>query len=97
LPKSRHVPERSCVACGNKMPKAKLIRVVRASDGSIIVDTTGRESGRGAYLCHLPQCWRKALTKGSLQRSFKKVLSTKDLEPIQTYYEENLASQATVQ
>ena len=97
MPKSRHVPERSCVACGNKMPKPKLIRVVQASDGSIIVDTTGKESGRGAYLCHLPQCWGKALTKGSLQRSFKKVLSTKDLEPIQTYYEENLASQATVQ
>jgi hypothetical protein len=97
LPKSRHVPERSCVACGNKMPKAKLIRVVQASEGSIIVDTTGRESGRGAYLCHLPECWGKALTKGPLQRSFKQDLSTKDLEPVRTYYEENLASQATAQ
>ena len=79
------------------MPKAKLIRVVRTSEGSIIVDTTGRESGRGAYLCHLPECWGKALTKGPLQRSFKENLSTKDLEPVRTYYEENLASQATVQ
>jgi predicted RNA-binding protein YlxR (DUF448 family) len=79
------------------MPKAKLIRVVRASQGSIIVDTAGRESGRGAYLCHLPECWERALTKGALQRSFKQDLSTKDLAAIRTYYEENLASQATAQ
>jgi len=95
LPKNRHIPERSCVACGLKMPKAQLIRVVKTSEGPIIVDTTGRESGRGAYLCHTPDCWERALGKGALQRSFKQDLSSQDLEAVKTYYQENLAPQTT--
>ncbi len=94
MPKSRHVPERSCVACGAKMPKAKLVRIVRTSQGPIIVDTTGRESGRGAYLCHIPECWGRALEKRALDRSFKQDLSDQDLEPIRTYFEANISPQA---
>ncbi|MBC8279757.1 MAG: YlxR family protein [Chloroflexi bacterium] len=95
MPKNRHVPERSCVACGSKVAKAQLNRVVKTAQGSIIVDTTGREPGRGAYLCHLPDCWDKAIHKGALQRGFKQDLSDKELEPIRIFYEENIASRAT--
>ena len=95
MPKNRHVPERSCVACGAKMPKAQLIRVVRTSQGPIIVDTTGREAGRGAYLCRIPDCWGRAIGKGALERSFKKDLSSLELEPVRTYYEANIAPQNT--
>jgi len=95
LPKNRHIPERSCVACGLKMPKAQFIRVVKTSEGPIIVDTTGRKSGRGAYLCHTPDCWERALGKGALQRSFKQDLSSQDLEAVKTYYQENLAPETT--
>jgi len=94
LPKNRHVPERSCVACGSKLPKAQLNRVVRTPQGPIVVDTTGREPGRGAYLCHLPDCWEKAIGKGALQRGFKQDIPAKDLEAVQAYYEEKIASQA---
>ena len=95
LPKNRHLPERSCVACGAKMPKAQLVRVVRASEGPITVDATGRAPGRGAYLCRTPDCWGRALGKGALERSFKRDLSTQDLEQVRTYYEANIAPQAT--
>ncbi len=95
MPKNRHVPERSCVACGAKMPKAQLIRVVRTGPGPIIVDVAGREPGRGAYLCRIPNCWERAIGKGALERSFKKDLSALDLEPVRTYYEANIAPQAT--
>ena len=95
LPKIRHIPERSCVACGAKMPKAQLVRVVRTNQGPIIVDITGRESGRGAYLCRIPDCWSRATRKGALARSFKTDLSTQDLEPVRTYYEANIAPQTT--
>jgi predicted RNA-binding protein YlxR (DUF448 family) len=97
LPKNRHVPERSCVACGAKTPKAQLIRFVRTSQGPIIVNTTGKEAGRGAYLCRIPDCWEKAIGKGALERSFKKDLSVKDLEPVRTYYEANIAPQTATQ
>ena len=95
LPKNRHVPERSCVACGAKMPKSQLVRIVRTGQGPIIVDISGRESGRGAYLCHIPECWDRALGKGALERSFKQALSTQDLGPVLTYYESDIAPPAT--
>lgn len=94
LPKNRHVPERSCVACGAKMPKAQLVRIVRTGQGPIIVDNNGRESGRGAYLCHIPECWDRAIGKGALERSFKQALSTQDLRPVRDYYESNIAPPA---
>ncbi len=93
MPKSRHIPERSCVACGSKMPKGQLVRIVKAGQGPITVDTTGREPGRGAYLCHTPDCWDRAIGKGALERSFKQSLSAQDLEPVRTHYQENLAPQ----
>ena len=95
MPKNRHVPERSCVACGAKKPKAQLVRVVRTTDGPVIVDATGREPGRGAYLCHVPDCWGRALGKGALERSFKQNLSGQDLEAVKAYFEATIAPAAT--
>jgi predicted RNA-binding protein YlxR (DUF448 family) len=47
------------------------VRIVRGADGSVVVDPTGKKSGRGAYLCHSPECWQAALTRGVLQRGLK--------------------------
>ena len=46
----RHVPLRTCVVCGERIPKRDLVRVV-ASGGGVALDLNGRASGRGAYLC----------------------------------------------
>ena len=93
MSKNRHVPERSCVACGVKMPKVQLVRVVRITQGSIVVDSSGKGPGRGAYLCRTPQCWDRALGKGALGRSLGLELTAQDLEPVRTYYQENIAQQ----
>ena len=45
----RKIPMRTCVVTKEKLPKKELIRVVRTTDG-VIVDTTGKVNGRGAYL-----------------------------------------------
>ena len=95
MPKNRHIPERSCVACGDKMAKAQLVRVIRTAQGQVVIDATGREPGRGAYLCRTPECWGRALGKGALGRSFKADLTPADLEPVRTYFEETIAPQAT--
>ena len=95
MSKNRHIPERSCVACGSKTPKEQLERIVKTPEGLIIVDVTGKEPGRGAYLCHLSDCWDKAIYKGALQRGFKQDLSAKQLDQIRTFYEENITSKAT--
>lgn len=46
----KKIPMRSCVVTHEKLPKKELVRVVRTPDGNVIVDTTGKANGRGAYL-----------------------------------------------
>ncbi len=58
--KVKRIPERRCLGCGQHFPKKELIRVVRAPDGTVSLDFTGKKSGRGAYLCHSTACFRKA-------------------------------------
>jgi predicted RNA-binding protein YlxR (DUF448 family) len=66
---ARRFPQRTCVACRTERQKRDLVRVVRAPDGTVAIDTTGRAAGRGAYLCADGSCWQLALKKGSLQRA----------------------------
>jgi len=46
----KKIPLRTCVITKEKLPKQELIRVVRTPDGNVVVDTTGKQNGRGAYL-----------------------------------------------
>ena len=48
--KVRKIPMRSCVVTREKYPKGELIRVVRTPEGSVVIDETGKQNGRGAYL-----------------------------------------------
>jgi predicted RNA-binding protein YlxR (DUF448 family) len=48
---------RSCVACRTARPKRELVRVVRHPDGTVAIDSTGRQPGRGAYLCREAGCF----------------------------------------
>ena len=81
MPRKRHIPERTCVACGSKKPKAQLLRVARSPQGQVSVDPTGKAPGRGAYVCG-PGCWETALGRGRLARSLGSALSKKELEII---------------
>ena len=53
---------RMCVGCREMKPKKELIRVVRPPEGSVMLDRTGKASGRGAYVCPSSQCLGKAKT-----------------------------------
>ena len=46
----KKIPMRTCLVTGEKLEKKDLIRVVRTPEGEVIVDTTGKANGRGAYL-----------------------------------------------
>jgi predicted RNA-binding protein YlxR (DUF448 family) len=48
--KQKKIPMRTCVISHEKCPKKDLIRVVRTPDNKVIVDVTGKQNGRGAYL-----------------------------------------------
>jgi predicted RNA-binding protein YlxR (DUF448 family) len=66
---ARHFPTRTCVSCRIERQKRDFVRVVRAPDGSVSIDSSGRANGRGAYLCADGSCWPDALKKKSIERA----------------------------
>ncbi len=91
LAKGRHIPQRSCVACGRKLPKRELARIVRTTEGAMMVDRTGKVAGRGAYLCWSSSCWQRGRLKGTLERSLKSALSAQDQAQLLAFYQEAIA------
>jgi len=81
----RHIPERTCVACRSQRPKREMVRVVRAPDGAVGVDATGKKSGRGAYLCVQSDCWQTALKRRALDKALKTDLSAADREALTAF------------
>ena len=63
------------MACRTNRQKRELVRIVRAPDGAVTMDETGRAAGRGAYLCRDAGCWRLAIEKGALRRALEVPLS----------------------
>ena len=57
---AKKTPIRRCTGCGEHYPKNTLIRVLRTPDGEILLDLTGKKSGRGAYICKNAACLKKA-------------------------------------
>jgi len=72
----RRYPTRTCVGCRTERQKRELVRIVRAPDGTVSLDPTGRAAGRGAYLCADGSCWSVALKKNSLERALAVPLPT---------------------
>ncbi|MDE6201049.1 MAG: YlxR family protein [Clostridiales bacterium] len=70
----KHIPQRSCIVCRESKDKSELLRVVKRPDGSVVIDRTGKESGRGAYVCRTGDCMAAAIKKRLLNRAFKQQL-----------------------
>ena len=64
----KKIPMRSCVITKEKLPKCELIRVVRTTDNNVIIDTTGKVNGRGAYLKKDKEVFDKARKTKVLER-----------------------------
>ncbi len=67
----KHIPQRTCIACGTTKPKRELLRVVRTPQGAVELDAGGKKSGRGAYVCARRSCWELALKKHRLEHEFE--------------------------
>ncbi|HUV75423.1 MAG TPA: YlxR family protein [Dehalococcoidales bacterium] len=68
---SKHVPQRTCLACRQVKPQRELIRLVRAQDGNIEIDASGKKAGRGAYLCQTWECWEVGLKGKRLEHALR--------------------------
>jgi hypothetical protein len=71
----KHIPQRTCIACGKIRPKRELVRLVRVSPGGVEVDPGGKQAGRGAYLCPVGECWQIGLKKGRLEHTLGTTLT----------------------
>lgn len=67
----RKIPLRRCNGCGESKPKKELVRVVRAQDGTVSLNLTGKKPGRGAYVCPSAACLAKARKARRIERALE--------------------------
>ena len=68
---TKKVPERRCVGCGEHFPKSELVRVLRTPEHEVVLDLTGKKSGRGAYICKKASCLKKARKSKRIEHSLE--------------------------
>ncbi len=83
---NKKVPQRQCIGCRVSRDKKDLVRIVRASDGTISVDLKGKANGRGAYLCKDPECLNKAIKTKALERAFDAAIPPSVYESLKEEY-----------
>ena len=72
--KQQRKPERKCLGCGAKREKSELLRTVRSPQGEIYLDLSGKDDGRGAYICKNIECFTKAKKRKGFERAFKSAM-----------------------
>ena len=84
----KKIPLRQCIGCGEMKSKKEMIRVIKTAEGEILLDATGRNNGRGAYLCPSMECFKKAVKGRGLERSFKMAIPREVYETLEKEMEE---------
>ncbi|MCV7191561.1 YlxR family protein [Mycolicibacterium brumae] len=73
--RSPHGPVRTCVGCRKRELAVDLVRVAAASNGNgefaLLVDTTGKLPGRGAWLHPTPGCLQAAIRRRAFARALR--------------------------
>ena len=64
----KKTPQRTCMGCNSKKDKKDLIRIVKNNKNEIIVDETGKQEGRGAYICKDKECLAKIVKSKRLEK-----------------------------
>lgn len=78
---AKKIPMRMCVSCRERFAKKDLIRIVATPDGKVTVDPTGRFPGRGAYVCHDPECMKKAVENCQFDRGLHVKVDPESIKP----------------
>ena len=73
---SKPINMRRCIVCRQVKHKSELLRVVKAED-NFSLDTTGKQNGRGAYVCKSPDCVALLMKRRNLDKVFKTKLPDK--------------------
>ena len=78
----KKIPLRLCLGCREMKPKSELVRVVKSPEGEVSLDTIGKKPGRGAYVCHSTDCFKRIIKSNALTRAFKTQISNEITEEL---------------
>ena len=76
----RKIPQRTCMGCNLKRDKKDLIRIVKNKENEIIIDKTGKQEGRGAYICNNIECFEKVIKSKRIEKLLKAKISNEVYE-----------------
>ena len=95
--KPKKIPMRMCVGCREMKEKRELIRIVRTPEGEVVLDSTGKRSGRGAYVCRQAECLKRAIRQKQLERQLEITLTAEVTEALTSEMESSGAGGSTTQ
>ena len=67
---SKPINQRRCVVCRQVKNKSQLLRVVKSSS-NVAIDLTGKQDGRGAYVCKSSACIELLCKRRNFDKVFK--------------------------
>ena len=67
----KNIPQRTCIVCRTQKNKNELLRIVKNKENIIKVDESGKEHGRGAYICYNMDCFERAKKSKKLERTLE--------------------------
>ena len=75
-------PQRTCMACNQKKDKKELLRIVKNKENVVSIDKTGKQEGRGAYICKDEECLEKVIKSKRLEKALDTKISQEIYEDI---------------
>ena len=81
----RPVPQRTCIGCRAEQGKRDFVRIVRTPEGRVLVDSSGKANGRGAYVHPSRTCWVKALKGATIKNALKVSPALDDIEALRAF------------
>ena len=82
----KHVPMRTCIGTQVVQPKRDMVRLVRTSEGRVVVDPTGKLGGsRGAYLTKSRAAAEAAVKHKRIEAEFGQPLTEEEIAAILAY------------
>ena len=64
-------PKLMIISSKKMKSKKEMLRILKTTEEEVVLDTTGKKNGRGAYICLSRECFEKAAKSKALERSLK--------------------------
>ena len=80
----KKIPQRMCVVTKEKTDKRNLLRIVKTKDNQILVDLTGKQNGKGAYITKSKEVLEKAKKNKALDKALEITIPDSIYEEIES-------------